>query len=108
MKAGIRGLDGPDGVVSTKKYLRSTIGAALGDSSGDGGSGASGGGIHFIPVGAPGAEFHFFSSSVPLKKAGIGGPSFAPGTHFLSWSATAGAFPEGVAFSCGLTGALGN
>jgi len=33
----------------------------------------SGGGIHYIAFGAPGAEFRCASYSVPLRQAGIGG-----------------------------------
>jgi len=81
-KAGIMGFVG-DCAGPTEKVFWTT-GATSGLDllmNGDPGSGMSGGGMNLIAVGALGGAFHCFSSSVPLKMAGMVGTSFEP---FLS------------------------
>lgn len=82
MKAGIMGFVG-DCTGPTENVFWTT-GATSGLDllmNGDPGSGMSGGGMNLIAVGALGGAFHCFSSSVPLKMAGMVGTSFEP---FLS------------------------
>lgn len=81
-KAGNLGFDDSGCAVGTKKVLRCTGGAFSEDPIGDAGAGSSGGGIHFIAIGALDAPSHRSSSSVPFIQAGIGGLTGAANADF--------------------------